>query len=421
MQLTFSNSKIKIECNHHKVYKRASDGNCKENFVFRKTKMKKKMKTKNLLVSFLAVAMVAFLTATISAAEIASGGLEIEVNDINVSQSPALVAGQSVTIEVTFTATIDASNVRVKAELEGEKVDVDAVSETFDVEAGRTYKKSLELVVPYELKDELSSNVELSVKVWNGEHKTERSGILLRVQRPSYNIAFKSISVPQSIEAGDDLPIELVLKNIGYNNLDDLYVIVRIPALGIEKSAYFGDLVAIENCTECDKETDTATGKITISIPYETPEGVYTIEIEASNDDLVLSETKTVAIRNEFPDQIIKTAQGILFINPTSKLKMYRIVLPTGEQFVTIKAGSSELVPISANSEIYTVNVLSMKGELVASFDFGKSGAKSESANSAIIALTIALAIIFVVLLVILIVLLGKKPSKSEELSESYY
>lgn len=378
------------------------------------------MKTKNLMVSFIAIAMALFLVTTVSAAELANtSGLTVTIDSINVVDAPALIAGENVEVEVQFTADVDASNVRIKVEIEGDKIDVDAVSNQFDVEAGHSYKKSLTLKVPYELKDDLSTDVELNVKVWNADYKTE-GDYVLNAQRPSYNVDFKSISIPRTVTAGEIFPVDIVLKNIGYNDLDDLYVVARISGAGLEKTVYFGDLVSDEwNYNSDDDETDTVNGRVYIEIPYDMAAGIYTLEVEVSTDDMVLSETKQVVIENEFPETITKTADGLFVVNPTNSLKVYRIVYPSNEMFLTVQAGSTEFVEVNANSEVYTVNVLTMNGELVGSYDFSKT--ISDDGNSAIVVLTIILAIIFLVLLIVLIVLIGKKPQKTEEFGESYY
>ncbi len=379
------------------------------------------MKTKNLMVSFIAIAMALFLVTTVSAAELADlSGLTVTIDNIDVAYSPAVIAGENVEIEVQFTANVDASNVRIKVEIEGDKIDVDAISNQFDVEDGHSYKKSLTLKVPYELKDDLSTDVELNVKVWNANYKTE-DDYVLKAQRPSYNVDFKSISLPKTVTAGETFPVDLVLKNIGYNDLDDLYVVAKITGAELEKTVYFGDLVSDEwNYDSDSDETDTVNGRVYIEIPYNLVAGVYTLEVEVSTDDLVLSETKQLVIENEFPETVIKTADGLFVVNPTNQMKIYRIVFPSNEMFLTVQAGSSETVEVKADSEVYTVNVLTMNGELVGSYDFSKQ-VLDDQTNNAIVVLTIILAIIFLVLLIVLIVLIGKKPQKTEEFGESYY
>ena len=64
---------------------------------------------------------------------------------------------------------------------------------------------------------------------------------------------------------------DIVLKNTGYNYLDDLYVTARIPALGLERTSYFGDLVAFE-CNDddeaCDEDDEDVTrGRFYFQIP----------------------------------------------------------------------------------------------------------------------------------------------------------
>ncbi len=84
----------------------------------------------------------------------------------------------------------------------------------------------------------------------------------MRVQRPSYNPVIKSISTMSNIEAGDVIPVDLVIKNVGYSDLDDLYVTASISALGLEKTSYFGDLVATECCDEDDDNKRKRNNKI---------------------------------------------------------------------------------------------------------------------------------------------------------------
>ncbi|MBR9701946.1 hypothetical protein GOV13_03415, partial [Candidatus Pacearchaeota archaeon] len=216
---------------------------------------------KKLMVSFVALMSVLFLVATVSAAAITA----VEVDGVDALVGTAsVVAGETVTIKVWFNAEENASDVRVKAEIEGEKVDVDARTAPFDVEDGLGYKKTLTLKIPYELKDEVSEDIDLNLKVWNGDFRDEAT-MNLRVQRPSYNAEVKSVTASQTVEAGEAFPVDVVLKNMGYNDLDDLYVTASIPALSVAKTLYFGDLVAME---DDDDDEDTMTGRLYLSIPH---------------------------------------------------------------------------------------------------------------------------------------------------------
>jgi len=437
---------------------------------FLKTKSKNmKMETKKILVSFFAIATVLFLLATVAASDELASGYSLKVNDMFVVDPPTsavtVVAGEEIELRVTFTSAVNASDVKVKAELEGQKKDVEAISNPFDVESNGRYTKYLTLKVPSELDDELSDDLSLNVKIYNQDYKTESFEIELRVQRESYDAEVMSISTVQSADAGETLPVDVVLKNVGYNDLDDLYVTVSIPALGVERTGYFGDIVAIE-CDDDDEDddeiidtygvlvdrkcneddSDTVSGRIYLEIPENAKSGIYTVEVEVSNDDMSESAFKELVIENEFSGaNVIATMTGkavavgedavysILIVNPTSKLKVYRIVpeasadlsVSVDESVIAIPAGSSKTVQITANAiaeGAYNFNVDVFAGEeLINKVALSANVEGSTVTRNPIVVLTVVLAIIFVVLLIVLIVLLGKKPEKTEEFGESYY
>ena len=413
------------------------------------------MDTKKLLVSFLVIATFLFAVSVVSATGL-TNVYDVEVDGINVASSGytgfpvvGVVAGELVTVEVYFTAKVNDQDVTVKAELEGDKADVESISKSFDVEENKSYKKTLTIRAPYELKDQLSDDLTLTITIDGKDSKTELSEITLRVQRASYNADIKSISVQGTVDAGENFPVDIVLKNIGYNNLDDLYVTASIPALGIQREGYFGDLVALENSDDDDDETDTVSGRLLLKAPYDAKAGAYTVEVEVKNDDTTSSKTAQLQIVNSFTSDLIvsntmatvavgeNAEYNLLLVNPTDKLKVYRIVTESSGSLtsnadsavVAVPAGSSKTVKITAVADTegdyaFKVNVL-VGEQLVDSANLtakvtGQSKNKIGTSNP-IVLLTVILAIIFIVLLIVLIVLIGKKPEKSEEFGESYY
>jgi hypothetical protein len=389
------------------------------------------MNTKKAIVSFLAIATLLFLVATVSATEITDDVL-VQVNGIDVAEydgalttalnSVAVEAGDIITVKVYFTADLgmtSASDVRIKATLEADKESVDAVTTSFDVEDGKRYSRTLTLTVPFELDDEVSDDLKLEVEILNGdEFESELDDIVLRVQRPSYNADVVSVIVSNSINAGQIVPVDVVLKNTGYNDLDDVYVTVRISELGISKPAYFGDLVAIED----DDNEDTVSGRIYLEVPYDVAAGIYTLEVEVvGNDGLNEIVQREVAVQNGFPEIAMRSGDNLLLLNPSNQLKVYTLVYPAEEVIVVVQAGSSKVVPIKTEvSGEYDFDVFVFSGdELVGTVNF--AGVEDEELASPIVLLTVVLGIIFLVLLVVLIVLITKKPQKSEEFGESYY
>lgn len=387
-----------------------------------KMQKEQKMNAKKLLVSFMAIALVMFLAVTVSAANI-TDNLEVKVNDDWASYNDlSVTAGETLVIKVAFNSLIDASDVTVKAEIEGSKVDSSEISSSFDVETGLRYSKTLRVKVPYELKDEVSDDVSLIVTVKKGSSYKTVEEYTLRVQRPSYNANIMSIVTSNTVAAGESFPVDIVLKNTGYNNLDDVYVSASLSTLsGVERTVYFGDMVSLESDDDDDDST-TATGRITLQMPFSAEPGIYVLDVKVSNEDLEVSKSKQIIVENDFPNKVIKAGNDLLIVNPTDKLKIYQVVCPDSEQFVTVEAGSSKTVAISPTSDEYAVTVLSTNGEVIDSFTFNAAVKDtSDSSSSPIVILTIILAIVFLVLLVVLIVLIGKKPEKSEEFGESYY
>ncbi|MFA4953223.1 MAG: hypothetical protein WC584_03300 [Candidatus Pacearchaeota archaeon] len=407
------------------------------------------MNTKKLIVSFLVIASILLISSLISATELTSV-YNVRVDDISVPGNVvSVIAGELVTVEVYFTANVNDQDVTIKAELEGDKVDVESITKSFDVESNKSYKKTLTIRVPYELKDALSDNLALNIEIDGKDSKTKIPEITLRVQRPSYNANIKSVSVQGTADAGENFPVDIVLKNIGYNDLDDLYVTVSIPALGIQREGYFGDIVALEANSDDDDDTDTVSGRLLLKVPYDAKAGTYTIEVEVKNDDTTSSKTAQLNVANDFTSNVIVTntmstvavgenaEYSILLVNPTDKLKVYRIVTESSGSLssnadsavVAVPAGSSKTVKITANADSegeYTFKVNVFAGEqLVDAVTLnakveGKSTSKIGT-NNPVVILTVVLAIIFIVLLIVLIVLIGKKPQKSEEFGESYY
>lgn len=399
------------------------------------------MNTKNLMVFFLVLTSVILVANFIAATQIASID-SVKINDIYASADEVAVqAGETITVKVFFTALQTTSDVRLKALLEGTKLDASAEATSFNIEEGKKYCKTLTLTVPYELQDSVDTMVTLDLKMWNGDFRTDYSGITLSVQRPSYNAAIMSISSAQSVEAGQYYPIDIALKNTGYNNLDDLYVTVKIADLGIERTAYLGDLVSLET----KHDSDTVSKRFYLQIPYGVKAGAYTIEVSASNADVSVSKSKQITIENEFSSNIIvKTmtkavnvnADGefeLILANPTNSLRVFRVVTEsTGDlstsssaQLVAIPAGMTKTVTVTATPHTkgeFSFDVSIFSGEeLVDSTTLNVLASGRSASAGSVVSLVIILAIILLVLLGALFLLLRKKPEQTEEFGESYY
>ncbi len=403
---------------------------------------KTKMQAKNLRVFFLALVSVLLVASAVSAAEV-TNNLVVTVNGLDVSgNNVGVVAGETVELKAYFTSNVDASNIKMKAELEGDKSSVSATTSSFDVRAGVQQRESLKLKVPYELEDSVSKDLRLVVRIYNGEYETERT-YTLKVQRPSYNADVMSISSKRTVDAGELVPVDIALKNIGYNALNDVYVTVKIPGIdGVERTAYFGDIAPLEDSR--NDKVDTINGRLYIQIPYGADSGVYNLEVEVKSDDFSSVESTQIVVNNEFSSVVVTSSDretvsvdedaefDLVLVNPTNKLRVYKVVAESangvtasvGSSLVVVPAGTSKSVSVVASADSegeHSFDVSVFSGEdLVGSTTLTVVADGSALASPAAV-LTVILAIIFVVLLVIFIVLVGKKPAKAEEFGESYY
>lgn len=399
----------------------------RRSFLQLKTKMNKKMNTKRTLVSFLLIASVLFLASAVSAYSFGTGSdygaLTVKVNGDTVSSAPELptvTAGDTLTVQVKFNSSITDS-IKVKATLEGYSKDVTALTSAFDVVHGsNNYVKTLTLTVPSDFEsDSTNGDFPLTLKI--GDEEVALGN--LHVQRASYDVAIKSVIASDTMTAGQSVPVEVVLKNVGYNDLSDMYVTVKIAELNIEKQVYFGDLVNVAYDGSDDNAKNSMRGTLNLEIPSDVKAGKYTLTIEASNDDTTSTATKDVTIENSISDIAMKSGNDLVLLNPSNQLKVYTVKYDTNVQTVVIPAESSKSVSIAVpTSGDYKFDVSVFSGEkLLSTVNFTGSSEASAQLTSPVFVLTVILAIVFLVLLVVLVVLITKKPQKTEEFGESYY
>jgi hypothetical protein len=394
------------------------------------------------LVSLVAILALAIsLIASVSASSISVEVSGIETNDL------AVFAGQTVPVRVVFSADDNATDVRIKAWISGEK-EYAVSTEKFDVVAGKVYSRLLSVQVPSRIDPTEDMNLEILVESRSDGTIVEKE-ISLSAQRESYTVEILDVAMDSEINAGEALALDIVLKNRGMQFSEDTFVKARIPALGVEKKAYFGDLAPVDQ-SDPDKE-DAAERRIVLNVPSNAPAGLYLVELEVYNADSVSTMSKKVSIVNGASDNSAfvasansktfavdeKAEYSLTLVNSGSNIRVYELVPETSasltvdldKNVVAVPAGASETVTLTAAASRegkynFAVDIYS-DGELVKKYNFlasveGKSS--TGLASNATLVLTVILAIIFVVLLIVLIVLLTRKPeNKAEEFGESYY
>jgi hypothetical protein len=390
-----------------------------------------------LVAGLLVVSNVSALSGSISSVEVA--GIEA----LSGNPSVGVFAGQTLPVRVIFSATENASDVRIKAWISGDS-DYAVSSDRFDVISGSVYSKLLTLDVPSDL-DRRDENLELRISV-----ESRNNGILpvqvirLATQRESYKVDVLDVAYDPKVVAGSALSLDIVLKNTGRQFADDTFVKASIPALGVERRVYFGDLAPVDQAHP-DKE-DAAERRMFLNIPARTPAGIYSIQIEVYNADSSSSYAGKVAVVGGSDDTTVVSTQSstsvaanepaeysLTLVNSGNKVQVYELIFegPAGlqvssaDQIVALPSGSTKTIKVLASAEkagkyTFVVNV-EADGNLVAQKTFTTIVEGSAKGANGTVVLTVVLAIIFVVLLVVLIVLLTRKPQKADEFGESYY
>lgn len=400
------------------------------------------------MASFIAVLAIFAVVSTVSADDYSLQSVEVDDHEVlgMTGVYVGLTAGEKFGVDVEFVSNVYADDATVQVTIEGDDFDLSAESDEFWVQPNELVRKMLWFELPDELEDKIVDN-DVSIEVEIDGDSVYKNDLVLEVKRPSYKVDIKSISADQTVEAGQTLSVDVVLQNIGFNELDDIEVTASIPTLNVQKTVYFGDIVALE-CDEnpsdddvpygedtfdrfCDEDDeDSVHGTLSLKVPYDAAAGIYSLEIQVSGEDVTAKKAVQVEIENEFEKNVFKSGNTIYILNPTDSVKGYRLVPESPasitENLVFVSPGETAKIEFNPNSEgqyELDVSVFTTKGELVDTLTFsGQSGSKESSdSTSPVVILTVVLAIIFIVLLIVLIVLIGKKPEKSGEFGESYY
>lgn len=412
-----------------------------------------KMKRNLFLIPFVAV-IALMIVGFASAGELADY-VETEFNGILLDEFDVIVAGDVdsiVPVRVIFDAAKDMTDVKVKVFMEGHRDDVSASTSRFDIEDGITYSKLLRLKLPSD-SDELSEEYTLYVEIISKNDRTERE-YTISVQRGSYTLEVLTADYSSRVSAGDIVRVSVVVKNNGYNRLDDVYVRVSIPALAISSRGYVGDLVPTEDCvlsddgndniivSNCDDDDeDSMEEVVSLKIPESAESGVYELEIEVYNRDAEVVVTKLISIEDFVSTMVLAAAKNkdlnagetvtyeLVIVNSADDVKVFNIDAVSGDvlsvsvpSVVTVGPDSSEIVVVTVTAAndaaigTYTFSV-SVNGEQTV---FG-ANVVGESVSTSVVALTVILVIIFIVLLAVLVVLLTRKEKPIDEVETSYY
>jgi hypothetical protein len=250
-----------------------------------------------------------------------------------------------------------------------------------------------------------------------------------------------SVDYSSKVSAGDVFPVSVVAKNMGYNRMDDAYVVASIPALGVSARGYLGDLIPLEDYEEYDDEEDSVFQTVYLKIPSDAEESVYELQVEVYNDEAETAVTKLISVSDSASSVVLAAVKNqdlragetvtydMVIVNSADDVKVFDITSVSGD---VLSVSVPSVITVGPDAtETVTVTVKADKDAAIGTYTFsvdvdGKQtvfGANvvGGSTSASVIALTVILAIIFVVLLVVLVVLLTKREKPVEEVETSYY
>ena len=421
------------------------------------------MKSKAIMVSFIALFAITFALSTVVAQVNEFVDItDVEFNGISMTldgvvNAVAIDASESVPVEVKFNSlTTDIEDVRVKVYIEGFKNDIeDETSRFLVLGIGNKYVKRFTLKMPStEDFDLLSNEVTLLVRFSAKGQTSFEKTYALKVQRNLHSLNLLSIDLSDVVVAGNSVAIDVVIENNGYDRLDNVYVKASIPGLGVSRKVYAGDLAPTIDGFD-DDINDAIVKRVYLTIPNNAAPGNYEIEVEAYNYDASITALGRVVIEDVqggvLPSSTSKTISpgqestfDLVLINPSNRMVVYNIMpeetkgvlVEISDPVVAVGADSSRtvqvkvratenadegtyIVTVNANTDTGVAKQISFSVSVEEPSKVGITGNAMGTNNTVV--LTVVLVIIFVVLLIVLIVLLSKRPEETEEFGETNY
>lgn len=390
---------------------------------------------------------------------------EVELNDDSLGDGTTVIRdverGESFDVKVHVMSDADLENVQVEAYVRGYDHNdrVEDITDVFDMKAGVTYVKTLELAFPQRIDQD---RYQLRVRVEGRDGETAYNDYDIEVDGVRNDIAIKDVvfSPEGSVQAGRAILASVRVQNYGEVDEDSIKVKVSIPNLGVTASDYIDEL---------DADDSTTSEELYLRIPSCAAAGLYDVDIEVSYDDGDETVRKTTQIRvsadescpingaaasaakpsiiyDASAQDVVAGGAGAVYAitvtNPTSSAKTVAVSVSGVDVFGSAKVSPSNVVVVGASeSKTVYVYVNADKDAKAGQYGFTASIAglssqsqdialaakvvgKSNSGISLVTALEIGLVILIVVLVILGIIYGYKKMNDSDNESEetqTYY
>ncbi len=361
--------------------------------------------------------------------------------------------GDVLGIRVLFTTGSfwgEKNDIRVKAWIDGYRDEISAETERFDIYGSTTYSKYLSLRIP----DDIDKGTYTLYVLITG--KKELSGdkekrLTLKIQRTSYELDVLSVdlALPATVNAGEAITADVVVKNTGSQKIDDIFVEAAIPELGLSKRIYIGDLYPNDYIEEGERDTKKVT--VTFTIPESAETGTYTFYVKAYDEDAsaeaeeyfnvvgkqVKEEVQFVA---EDYSKDVKAGETVTYklivANTGEETKPYTIEVEGTRGWATVNVEPKtfilakdgiQTITLTLNIDADAVNAehvfavkLTSDGEVLKTINLA-ANIESEKPKTTELGLWLAVIILAIAVIVLAVVLATTQKGKAEEKPEEVY
>lgn len=212
---------------------------------------------------------------------------------------PALERGSNTEVKVVLAPGKDMSSLKIRAWISGYSNDIEVETAKFDVFEGNVYTKTLTMKLPSDLDAKDTYTLHVQVEYKNTLTGIESADIDTTIQRLANSLEILNADFfgsSSTLKAGSTIYADVVVKNMGNHDLDDVFVKASVKELGISRTVYVGDLVANEDCSDdCDEE-DAQVVRLALTLPENAASGTYLLEIEAFSDETTAQVTKMIYV-----------------------------------------------------------------------------------------------------------------------------
>ncbi len=202
--------------------------------------------------------------------------------------------GDDLEIKVKLQADVSYDNLEVEADIIGyEYNDIDEISDsthTFDVDAGDTVYKELDLTIPSKAdKDYYDLRIRVSGRTGSSVEYLMR--VNLKGSRHDLEVKRVMLHPSNAVDAGSYLLVNAKITNRGEESEEeDVRVTARIEDLDLEDTTYINEIEEDESKTS---------EELFLRIPACAEAGIYEVEVEVAYDEdsEVVTEIETIEIR----------------------------------------------------------------------------------------------------------------------------